>query len=68
MRQRRSPELLKDYDPQIQYHPEKANVVADVLSRKAQHSLNTAVITQLNLLREFEDLGVELVSHSQASV
>jgi len=38
------------------------------LRRKAQYSLNTTVITQLNLLRELEDLGVQLVSHGQASV
>ncbi|KAA3466386.1 blue copper protein-like [Gossypium australe] len=28
-------ELLKDYDCVIDYHPEKANVIADVLSKKA---------------------------------
>ncbi|WP_157998481.1 hypothetical protein, partial [Desulfosporosinus sp. OT] len=35
LRQRRWLELLKDYDITILYHPEKANVVADALSRKA---------------------------------
>ncbi|GJZ09129.1 putative reverse transcriptase domain-containing protein [Tanacetum coccineum] len=34
MRQRRWLELLSDYDYEIRYHPKKANLVADALSRK----------------------------------
>ncbi|GKG50674.1 hypothetical protein Tco_0538798, partial [Tanacetum coccineum] len=34
---RRWLELLSDYDYEIRYHPGKANVVADVLSRKERY-------------------------------
>jgi hypothetical protein len=36
VRQRRWLELIKDYELEIHYHPGKANVVVDALSRKAQ--------------------------------
>ena len=63
LRQRRCLELLKDYDLYIQYHLGKTNVMANALSRKTQHSLNTIAITQLNLLRELEDLSIQLLYH-----
>ncbi|GJT18196.1 putative reverse transcriptase domain-containing protein [Tanacetum coccineum] len=37
LRQRRWIELLSDYDCEIRYHPVKANVVADALSRKERN-------------------------------
>ncbi|KAI3776576.1 hypothetical protein L1987_46362 [Smallanthus sonchifolius] len=44
MRQRRWVELLNDYDCEIRYHPDKANVVADALSRKDHIMLHCARI------------------------
>jgi hypothetical protein len=38
LRQRRWLELIKDYDLGINYHPRKANVVADALSRRSHVS------------------------------
>ncbi|RVW67712.1 Retrovirus-related Pol polyprotein from transposon 17.6 [Vitis vinifera] len=58
MRQRRWIELLKDYDCIIQYHPEKANVVADALSRKSIGSLAAIRGCQRQLLEELRSLQV----------
>ncbi|KAA3462647.1 DNA/RNA polymerases superfamily protein [Gossypium australe] len=41
LRQRRWLELLKDYELVIDYHPGKANVVTDALSRKSLFALRT---------------------------
>ncbi|KAL5787294.1 hypothetical protein ACOSP7_004243 [Xanthoceras sorbifolium] len=48
LRQRRWMELIKDYDCVIDYHPGKANVVADALSKKALFALK-AMNVQLQL-------------------
>ena len=63
LRQRRWMELLKDYDCTIDYHPGKANVVADTLSRKSTGSLAYMQTIQLSLMVELRELGVELGMH-----
>nr|GFC51748.1 hypothetical protein [Tanacetum cinerariifolium] len=56
MRQRRWLELLKDYDTNIQYHPGKANVVADTLSQKS----GMIACFNFRILYDLERLDVEL--------
>ena len=48
MRQRRWLELLKDYDFGLNYHPGKANVVADALCRKTLH-MSAMMVKELEL-------------------
>jgi hypothetical protein len=43
MRQRRWLELIKDYELEVHYHPEKVNVVADALSHKGHYNYLPAV-------------------------
>ena len=51
MRQRRWVELIKDYDCIIDYHPGKANVVADALSRKGKTVMgDTETSEQANVM------------------
>jgi hypothetical protein len=47
MRQRRWLKLIKDYNCEINYHPRKANVVVDALSKKSTVELATHGISQL---------------------
>jgi hypothetical protein len=61
MRQRRWLELIKDYDLSLQYHPGKANVVADALSRKTYINGLTTRELPLDLCEQFKDLRLEIV-------
>ena len=57
MRQQRWMELLKDYDFSLQYHPSKANVVVDALSRRPRGIIASLLIKEwqaLEMLMEFD--------------
>jgi hypothetical protein len=61
MRQRRWLELIKDYDLEVYYHPGKANVVADALSRKTHcHCLIMAAFSD-TLCNQMRKLNLEIV-------
>ncbi|GKF72492.1 putative reverse transcriptase domain-containing protein, partial [Tanacetum coccineum] len=63
MRQCHWLELLSDYDCEICYHPGKANVVADALSKKEQEPLRTEARKPKNL--QSEDVGGMLIEASR---
>jgi hypothetical protein len=63
MRQRRWLELITDYELEIHYHPGKANVVADALSRKASCHCLTIKTSDITLCQEVEKLNLGMIQH-----
>jgi hypothetical protein len=62
LRQRKWLELIKDYNLENHYHPGKANIVADALSRKAYcHHL---VTQESELCEEMRNLNMTVVPRS----
>ena len=60
MRQWRWLEFIKDYDCSINYHPGKANVVADALSRKSSSFSAALLTTQKEIIKDLERMGIEI--------
>ena len=50
MRQRRWLDVVKDYECDILYHPDTANVVADALSRKEESALIRDVCIRMTVM------------------
>jgi hypothetical protein len=58
-------ELIKDYELEIHYHPGKANVVADALSRKSQINLMVARPMPYELAKEFDRLSLGFLNNTR---
>jgi hypothetical protein len=65
LRQRRWLELIKDYDLGINYHPRKANVVADALSHKSLVSKLVVDNMSFELCEEFDKLNLRIIANTE---
>jgi hypothetical protein len=65
MRQRRWLELVKDYNLEIHYHPGKANIVADALSRKSYVNMAVAFHTLGTSFEAEPTLEAEIRQHQK---
>jgi ribonuclease HI len=66
LRQRRWLELIKDYDLRINYHPGKANVVADALSQMSHVNQLVVVSMPFELREEFDKLNLRIIANNEA--
>jgi hypothetical protein len=58
-------EVIKDYDLGINYHPGKANVVADALSRRSHVSQLVVDRMPFGLCEEFDKLNLRIVANAE---
>jgi hypothetical protein len=58
--------LIKDYDLGINYHPGKANVVVDALSRRSHVSQLLVDSMPFELCEEFDKLNLRIVVNAKA--
>jgi hypothetical protein len=68
LRQRRWLELIKDYDLGINYHPGKANVVADALSRKKYCNATFVKRIRPELHKEIKYLNLTIVNDATVAM
>jgi hypothetical protein len=59
-------ELIKDYDHGINYHPGKANVVADALSRRSHVSQLVVDSMPFELCEEFDKINLRIITNTEA--
>jgi hypothetical protein len=58
-------ELIKDYDLGINYHPDKANVVADALSKRSHINMLATRELLPKFCEEFENLNLGWASNTE---
>lgn len=59
---------MKEYNCSINYHPGKANVVVDALSRKLSACLAHMITTQGHILEDLKRIGIEVILYGQTEV
>ena len=65
MRQRRWMEFQEDYDFTLHYHPGKANVVADALSRKSLGALASIASREWRMLETVRQFRLQYSEQAQ---
>jgi hypothetical protein len=60
-------ELIKDYNLGINYHPGKANVVADAFCRRSQVSQLVVDRMPFVLCKEFDKLNLRIIANTEAT-
>ena len=68
MRQRRWMEFLEDYDFTLHYHPGKANVVVDALSRKSRGALASIASREWRMLETVGQFGLQYSEQTQGTL
>jgi hypothetical protein len=65
LRQQRWLELIEDYDPRINYHPRKANVVADAWSQRSHLCQLVVEKMSFELCEKFDKLNLRIVANTK---
>ena len=68
MRQHRWMEFLEDYDFTLHYHPGKANMVADALSRKSRGALASIDSQEWQMLKTVGQFGLQYSEQAQGTL
>ena len=68
MRQRGWMEFLEDYDFTLHYHPSKANVVANALSRKSRGALASIASWEWRMLETVGQFGLQYSEQTQGTL